>query len=149
MLPQWMDRQPNHQSMEITCHKVLTYQKDDSVTSLVSDITMKVCTFSADSRSQITVYLFLCVGKIFSTQLQRNKTVQLNSLKGLFQKCVDKEKVFHCVIRKQTSYTLILLVCQYLLIGNYHTIVVWLSLLLQQQNTSIRTFSCTHATRFD
>ena len=69
MLPQQMDGQPNHHSMEIACHKVLTYQKDNSATSLVSDITMKVCTFLADSHSQITIYLFRHVGKNFSTQL--------------------------------------------------------------------------------
>ena len=68
---------------------------------------MKVRTFLADFRSQITIYLFLCVGKIFLTQLQRNKTVQHNSLIGLFRKCVGEKMVFHCAIRKQTSYALI------------------------------------------
>ena len=59
------------------------------------------------------------------------------------------EKIaFHRVIRKQTAYALILPVCYYLLIGDYHPIVVLLLLFLQQQNSLKRTFPCTNATRF-
>ena len=57
------------------------------------------------------------------------------TLKDLFQKCMGEKIAFHHVIRKQTAYALILPVCYYLLIGDYHTIVVWLLLFLQQQNS--------------
>ena len=33
-------------------------------------------------------------------------------------------------------------------IGDYHTIVVWLLVFLQQQNSLKRTFLCTNVTRF-
>ena len=59
-----------------------------------------------------------------------------------------REIAFHRVIRKQTAYVLILPVCYYLLIGDYHAIVVWLLLFLQQQNSLKRTFPCTNAIRF-
>ena len=98
-----MHGQPNHYSIDIAYHKVLTY-----VTSLVSDITMKMHAFLADLRIDSPLFTFFFALGRYS----HRETKQCGlTLKGLFQKCMGEKIDFHRVIRKQIAYALILLVC--------------------------------------
>ena len=96
---------------------------------------MKMHSFLANLRIDSSLFTFFFALERYSRSIYGETKQYGLILTGLFQGCVGDKIVFHRVIRKQTAYALILLVCYYLLIGDYHAIVAWLLLFLQQQKS--------------